>query len=657
MVNRLKYLIKPDIKTNLFALFIFACVILYYNLAFGLVSFLIVLYLLYYSKKIETGKKQLLKEYIENITDEMDETIRYSIIDHPLPICMIDRDGMIFWFNKKFTGISDKVEVLHTKITEIANVKISDLLSESVDKPLLTTAGSRTYRLVPSNFSVENARNIMVYWFDITPYETLKTLYKDEKNCFAYIHVDNYDDLMDSSSADKKSAVAAQIEKTIRQWSLKLSAAVTQYDDDKYFAVFESKHLEKLEESRFTILDEIREIETEADFPVSLSIGIGFGGKNPHQQAEYAQAALDLALGRGGDQAVVKKINKIDYYGGRLQTVEKRNKGKSKIMAHALRQLIDQSARVIVMGHKKPDMDSFGASLGIHRIAKNRNKETYIVLNSFNDSLQNIHQRAVESGHYNLISNSTALGMIDKDTLLVVVDTHRPSFTECPELLAKTEKIVVVDHHRKTEENIDNATLTYMESYASSTSELITEILQYIGDKKEIDKFEAEALLAGITVDTKSFSVKTGVRTFEAASWLRRSGADTASVKQFFQNDLEMYKLKSEAILNAKMLPCGVAISKCEGVRSNMHLTTSQAADELLNIKGIKASFVAGRNDENKTAVSARSLGEINVQTIMEKMGGGGHLTMAGGQIDLSLEETIAEIERLVLEATNKKCT
>ncbi len=655
MVNRLKYLIKPDIKTNLFALFIFACVILYYNLAFGVIALAIVLYLLYYSKKIETGKKQMLKEYIENITEEMDETIRYSVIDHPLPICMIDRDGVVFWVNKRFGSILSDVEVLHTKITDIVNIKITDLLSDDKDKPLLAAVDGRTYRLSTSDINVEQAKNIMVYWFDVTPHELLKTLYKDEKNSFAYIHVDNYDDLMDSSAAEKKSIIAAQIEKTIRQWSAKLSAAITRYDDDKYFMVFENKNLEKVEENKFSILDEVRDIETEADFPVSLSIGIGFGGKTPHQQQEYAQAALDLALGRGGDQAVVKKINKIEYYGGRLQAVEKRNKGKSKIMAHALKQLVDQSSKVIIMGHRKPDMDSFGSSLGIHRIARNRNKDVYIVLNSFNDSLQNIHKRAVDSGNYTFVTNSAALGIVDKDTLLVVVDTHRPSFTECPELLSKTERIVVLDHHRKTEENIDNATLTYMESYASSTAELITEILQYIGDKKEIDKFEAEALLAGITVDTKSFSSKTGVRTFEAASWLRRSGADTTSVKQFFQNDIEMYRLKSEAILNARIIQGGVAISRCEGTKANINLITSQAADELLNIRGIKAAFVAGRNDDDKTAVSARSLGEINVQTIMEKMGGGGHLTMAGGQVDMSVEDTMNEIERLVLEAIERK--
>jgi c-di-AMP phosphodiesterase-like protein len=510
----------------------------------------------------------------------------------------------------------------------------------------------KIYRIVASKAYDGDGGNSILYWFDITTYENLKTIYKEEKYCFGYIQVDNYDDLIGSSPAEKKSMVAAQIEKAIRQWAMKINASLTKFDDDQYLMIFENKNYEKLEENKFGILDEVREIETDADFPVSLSIGIGIGGKTPQQQAEYAQAALDLALGRGGDQAVVKKINKVEYFGGRLQAVEKRNKGKSKIMAHALKQLVDQSSRVIIMGHKKPDMDSFGSSLGIYRIARNKNRDAYILINSYNEALQNIYKRASDTGNYNFINTATALTLIDKDTLLVVVDTHRPSFTECPELLSKTEKIVVIDHHRKTEENIENATLSYMEAYASSTAELITEIMQYVSDKREIDKFEAEALLAGIAVDTKSFSVKTGVRTFEAASWLRRSGADLASVKQFFQNDMEMYKLKSDAIINARIIKGGVAISKCEGIRTNMHLITSQAADELLNIKGIKAAFVAGRTDDNTTAVSARSLGELNVQLIMEKMGGGGHLTMAGGQMNLSVEDTLNEIEKLVKESS-----
>ena len=320
-------------------------------------------------------------------------------------------------------------------------------------------------------------------------------------------------------------------------------------------------------------------------------------------------------------------------------------------MAHALRQLIDQSTQVIIMGHKKPDMDSFGAALGISRIAKNRSKPVFVIINNFNESLTEMYNTAEESGNYRFITNEQALEMADKDTLVVVVDTHRANMVECPELLTRSDKLVVIDHHRKTEEFIDNATLTYMEAYASSTSELITEILQYSGgEKKDIDKFEAEALLAGITVDTNRFSIKTGVRTFEAASWLRRMGADTASVRQFFQTDMDTLKQRSRIVSSAVMPLPGIAMAKCDGKHVDVQVINSRAADEMLNIKGVKASFVVGENDEGLTVISARSLGDINVQTIMEKLGGGGNLTKAGAQIEIPVDETLDLLVELIRE-------
>ncbi|MDO4766187.1 MAG: DHH family phosphoesterase, partial [Eubacteriales bacterium] len=400
----------------------------------------------------------------------------------------------------------------------------------------------------------------------------------------------------------------------------------------------------QLIEGKCAILDEIREMETESDLPVSLSIGLGVGGKHPLQNDQFASDALDLALGRAGDQAVIKRGDKIEYYGGKLQAVEKGNKVKSRIVAHALRQLIDQSSKVIIMGHAYQDMDSFGSSLGIFRIAAARGKESWILVNSYNETMTDVYNQAKETGNYPFVNNEKALSLADDETLLIVVDTHRPSLVECRELLDKTDRIVVIDHHRKSEEYIENATLAYMESYASSTAELVTEILQYSLEKKTIIKFEAEALLAGITVDTNSFSVKTGVRTFEAASWLRRSGADTTSVKRYFQTDVNHFKAKANSILNARIRD-GIAYSVCEGVNEDMQVVNAQAADELLTIRGVRASFVAGRNEREKTVVSARSLGEINVQTIMETFGGGGHMTTAGASVCMSPEEVLLKIE------------
>ncbi|QOX64917.1 DHH family phosphoesterase [Anoxybacterium hadale] len=606
---------------------------------------------------IGAGKKtESMKAYKEHLFQIVDKTMSYSVSNHPLPLCMIDADGKFLWFNKKFADIYQDAELVNAGIYRVTGLKASEFFTEDpVEKPVMVTHNGKHYKVVSSYLDEDKNNSAVLYWIDMTNYELLKNLYKDEKSCYAYIIVDNYDELIGSSPDDRKSIVAAEIEKAIRQWAGRISASITRYRNSQYFIIFEQKHFERLEASKFSILDEVREIETDADFPVSLSIGIGVGGKTPQQGDEYAAAALDLALGRGGDQAVVKKVSKIEYYGGRLQTVEKRNKGKSRIMAHALRQLIEQTNQVIIMGHRKPDMDSFGAAVGISRIAKNRNKPAYIIINSYNESLNEMYNMAVETGNYKFINNEEAMALADKETLVVVVDTHRPSMVECPDLLTKTDKLVVIDHHRKAEEFIDNATLTYMEAYASSTAELITEILQYSsGEKKEIDKYEAEALLAGISVDTNRFSIKTGVRTFEAASWLRRMGADTAIVRQFFQNDMDVLKQRSKIVSSTTMPLTGIAMAKCEGKHLDVQVINSMAADEMLNIKGVKASFVVGENEDGLTVVSARSLGDINVQTIMEKLGGGGNLTKAGAQIEIPVDETLDLIVALVKELEPK---
>ena len=463
----------------------------------------------------------------------------------------------------------------------------------------------------------------------------------------AIVNVDNFDELTSSTGEEKQMMLASEIDKVVRSWGTKMSASITRYKEHLYFMVFEYKYYEKLVETKFPILDEIRELETESDFPVTLSIGIGVAGKNPMETEQYANDALEIALGRGGDQAVVKNVRRIEYYGGKMQTVEKRNKGKSRVIAHALKQLMEQSSKVIIMGHRNPDMDCFGAALGIFRIAANIKKEAYIVINGYNEALTAIYQAAKETEEYNFINSEKAISLSDENVLIVVLDTHRPSLVECPELL-DLEKIVVIDHHRKAEEAILNMILSYMEPYASSTSELVTEIIQYSGDKKSLKKMEAEALLAGITVDTNRFAVKTGVRTFEAASWLRRCGADTVTVKKYFQADLESFQIRAKCIANAQFLEDGIAMSVCQGRNPNAQIVNSQVADELLTVQGIQATFVAGQNEHGQTVVSARSLGDVNVQLIMEQLGGGGHLNTAGAQVTMTPEETLEKLKEIL---------
>ena len=656
--NIFKNILMPNTKIYLLAFALSVGVIAYYNIVIGIIAFLVLLYMWYYNWLIEHDRKKMWQEYIENISEEIDSTWQHALINMPMPLTVIEFDGTITWYNSRFVDVVENRDILNKRIdTLIPTIRLHEIAKateegENEKEVFNITYKDKNYKIIRSIVEnpAGNGFNILLYWHDITNYENLKILYNDETTLLAYIQVDNYEDVMISAPEEKRPELAAEIDKTIRVWASRINSSITKYDDDKYILIFEHKHLEKLEARKFQILDDVRDIDTHSDFQATLSIGIGVGGKTPTIQDEYAVAALDLAHGRGGDQAVIKKINKIEYYGGKSQTVEKRTKGKSRIMAHAIRQLIDQSSNVIIMGHKSPDMDSFGAAIGIHRMAQIRDKEAYIVLDDRNDGIESILERFKGLEDYSFISNDTALAKATRDSLIVVVDTHRPSFTQCPELLNLSDKIVVIDHHRKMEENIEDAILTYMESYASSASELVTEILQYLIEKKELVKIEAEALLAGISLDTKYFSVRTGVRTFEAASWLRRMGADTANVKTLFRNNMEMIIAKAEIIKTARIIHSKIAIAVCNYEYTNTSILISQVADELLDVKGIEGAFVLGVNEKGEIIISARSLGEINVQVCMEKMGGGGHLTMAGTQVDMPLEEA----EKWLLEIINE---
>ncbi len=567
------------------------------------------------------------------------------------PVCVVNRKGKIVFANQHMDEVFVYAGIEDADFFALTGIKTADLFEEIETNHTqlhILERNGKQFKLVTKMVGEEEEAKLFVYFFDVTNYENLKDRYNNEKICVCKINIDNYDELIASTSANNQMSVPTEVDKLIRQWAQKMNGSINKLSNSQYIMHIESGHVEKMIESKFDILDTVRGIETEADFPVSLSIGIGTGGKTLMATDEYATAALDLALGRGGDQAVVKWVNKVEYYGGKMQTVEKGNKGKSRVVAHALKQLIEQSKKVIIMGHVNPDMDCFGAALGIHRLCAMSGRESYILINEVNDSLERIYRQAKETQNYQFINNKKAESLIDKDTLVVLVDTHRPSYAENGELLTMTDKIVVIDHHRRAEDSVENPTLSYIESYASSTSELISEILQYAAPKKTLIKLEAEALLGGITIDTNRFAVKTGVRTFEAAAWLRRAGADTTEVKRFFQTDLDSFKVRAKAIAAADFREDGIAVSVCEGCNEEAQVINSQVADELLTIKSIKASFVAGRTIKGETVISARSLGEINVQVIMEKLGGGGHLTTAGAQVSCTPEEAIEKILEII---------
>lgn len=586
----------------------------------------------------------------EKMTD-IESVQRILAKNAPFPMCVINDQGKVTVASPKIDEVFLYDDIKDSDIFALTGIKYKDYeAAADGEKPLTISRNDRIFRLSVSE--IEDADGYMaIYFHDITNLEGLKKLYNAEKICIALVHVDNFDELLKNTEEENEMTLNSVIDKTLRQWGARLNMSIVKYREDMYFFVMDNSACDKIIENKFAILDDIRAIETEGEFPVTISIGIGAGGKTLAQTDQYAKDALDLALGRGGDQAVIKNISNIQYYGGKTQAIERGNKGKSRVIGHALKLLIDQAEKVVIMGHKNPDMDAFGAALGITRLIRNTNKEIYIVVNNVTESLSEIYKQAKETELYSFVNSEKAQNLVDKNTLLIVLDTHRPSYTDCPELIGMTDKIVVIDHHRKDEESVENPTLSYMESYASSTSELVSEILQYSDEKKNITRFEAEALLAGITVDTNNFAVKTGVRTFEAASWLRRAGADTAAVKKFLRTDLESFMLRSKCVADAEIINDGkIALSVMEGDSPDCQILCAQAADQLLSIKGIIASFVAGVNSFGQTVVSARSLGDINVQVIMEKMGGGGHLTTAAAQVDTPPKEVLAQLREMLIE-------
>lgn len=563
----------------------------------------------------------------------------------PIPMCVINMDGKVTRAGGKISEVFKYDGIAGRDIFELTRIKASEVIVAAREgKTLYLDKNDKSFKIICGILGEGEMASVMMYFIDVTSYENLKDMYNDEKVCIAVVNVDNFDELTASAGEGRELEISSEIDRCIRCWGARLGAAVARFRDHLYELAFTHKNYMTLVTDKFSILDEAKEIETEADFPVTFSIGVGIGGKTIAECERYAEDALDLALGRGGDQAIVKNVRNFEYYGGKSQSVEKSNKGKSRIIAHALKLLMSQSSKIFIMGHKNPDMDSFGAALGIYRVAESVGKEAYVVLGHYNDALGAVAEEAKETGDYQFVSPEKALNTADENSLVVVVDTHRPILVESNYLVEKVGRTVVIDHHRKTEDAFPDVLLSYMESYASSASELVTEIIQYACEKRTLTSMEANALLAGIMVDTNRFAVKAGVRTFEAASWLRRSGADLEHVRRYFQADVENFRVRALCIANAQFFDGGIAMSICPGENPNAQIVNSQVADELLTIKGIKASFVAGCDDMGRTVVSARSLGDINVQLVMERFGGGGHLNTAGAQVEDSPEEILVKI-------------
>lgn len=648
-----------DLKLYLIIMVCLIAVIAYYQPILALLWAMALGYLIYHYNRIIQDKEKEWTKYIEGLSEEFDSVTKHTVFNMPFPLVMLEEDGNIFWYNTRFLSLIDEEDLLNKKIGEfVPKINIEDILKEEKTDLLYIEFKDRFYEVhynvveIKKNLSTRD-KIIMLYWVENTEYRELESKYNAEKLTVSLAYVDNYDEVKSTTPEVNRPLVLAEIDKTVSSYVAQNNGFIRKYENDKYLIIFQNKDLEEMEKRKFDILDDIREIDKGNTIPITLSMGVGKNGETPNESYEYARAAIDIALGRGGNQAVVKEDNNLSFYGGKTKAIEKRNKVRSRVISHALRQLIDQSEKVFIMGHKNPDMDSFGASIGIMRAVKSRNKKAYLVLDEPNPSIRNIYNRMEEEEADCLdiiISGEKAIEMADKNSLLVVVDNHKPSFTEEPKLLELIDKVVVIDHHRRGAEFIEEPVLTYLEPYASSTCELVTEILYYMSDKMETTKFEADALLAGITVDTKNFTFQTGVRTFEAASILKRAGADTTSVSQLFRDDHSTFLNKAEVVRSSKIVFGKIAIGRLEKDMEDSVLIAAQAANELLNINGIEASFVLTLS-EKRVHISGRSLGNISVQLILEKLNGGGHLTSAGTQLEgISLNDA----EKMLINAIDE---
>ena len=578
--------------------------------------------------------------------------------DLEIPYVVMDMQGKLLWVNNAFTELTGKTKQYHKSVTSVFSGITQEKLpkNEEDEKEFHITYEKRDFRVLVKavcidelldrsrmlELQVEGCYIQVLYLFDETELNEYIRKCEDETMVAGLLYLDNYEEVMESIEPVRRSLLAALVERKMNQYFTRFDGMLRRLEKDKYLLVMRRKSLEELKEKRFDILEEFKTVNIGNEMAVTISIGIGYNAGSYIKNSEYARIAIDLALGRGGDQVVMKDGEHIQYFGGKTQAVEKNTRVKARVKAHALKEFMLSKERVVVMGHKNTDADSFGSAIGIYRAAKTLNKRTHIVLESPNSSVRPLMEGFLNSADYDddmFINCHEARELVDENTLVVVVDVNRPSYTECEDILHMTKTIVVLDHHRQGSEVIRNAVLAYVEPYASSACEMVAEILQYFADGVRIRNIEADSLYAGIMIDTDNFQQKTGVRTFEAAAFLRRCGADVTRVRKLFREDMNDYRAKGETISNAEIFMDCFAISECpHDYVDSPTVVGSQAANELLNVVGVKASFVLTEY-RGMIYISARAIDEVNVQIIMERMGGGGHLNMAGCQLEGSMSE------------------
>ena len=593
---------------------------------------------------------------------------RQSLMEEMLmPYAVADGSGYLLWMNREFAAVLEGDKSSGKNITSMFPEITKEMLATGGELISIHSAfGDRKYRVDLKQVEVGRLNAAVqdnglegqgsfvtaIYLLDET--QTLKYVQQitDQKLVAGLIYLDNYDEALESVEEVRRSLLTALIDRKISKYIAGINGIVKKIEKDKYFFVIKQQYMARIQEERFSILEDVKTVNIGNDMAVTLSIGIGMNGESYCQNYDYARTSIDMALGRGGDQAVVKDGEKILYYGGKAQQMEKTTRVKARVKAHALRELMENKDRLLIMGHRLADIDSFGAAVGIYRIAVSMNKKANIVVNEVTSSVRPMMERFIGNGEYPedmFLKGEQAAELADPGAMLVVVDVNRPSITDEPRLLQMVKTVVVLDHHRTSSEIIKHAVLSYVEPYASSTCEMVAEVLQYIADGIKVRPAEADAMYAGIVIDTQNFTNQTGVRTFEAAAFLRRSGADITRVRKLFRENMRDYQAKAEAVRAAEVYKDAFAISQCpaEGLESPT-IIGAQAANELLEIRGIKASVVL--TEYNGTVYfSARSIDEVNVQVMMEKLGGGGHRTIAGAQIEgVSIEEAKARLKEVI---------
>lgn len=584
-----------------------------------------------------------------------------------MPYAIADAEGHLIWMNKAFADVVQEDKGCRKSLAALFPEITKEMLDEiEGNSSIHSSFDGKFYRVdirqiyvdeneglrLDLNQEIPEEMLLAVYLFDETEVLSYKREIDNQKLVAGLIYLDNYEEALESVEEVRRSLLSALIDRKINKYISNMDGIVKKLEKDKYLFVIKQQYTEEIQENRFNLLEDVKTVNIGNEMAVTLSIGMGMNGSSYITNYEYARTAIDMALGRGGDQAVVKDGARIRYYGGKSQQLEKTTRVKARVKAHAMRELMDTKDKLLIMGHKIGDIDSFGAAIGIYRIATSFNKKARIVVNSVNSSVKPMMARFQNNPDYPddlLMTGEEASDWADANTMLVVVDVNRPSIAEAPELLKQIKTIVVLDHHRQSSEIIDNAVLSYVEPYASSTCEMVAEVLQYIGDGIKIKPAEADAMYAGIVIDTNNFMNQAGVRTFEAAAFLRRNGADVVRVRKLFRDKLEDYKARAEAIQKAEIFKDYFAISECpaEGIESPT-VVGAQAANEMLDIVGIKASFVLTELGDT-IYFSARSIDEINVQIMMEKLGGGGHRTIAGAQLkDATIEEAKDKLKEII---------